>query len=177
VFPVEGHELLEVFEAFPKRIKKGLTHIWLRKAKKTDYFEGELPLACFICGSGVRAIIMYPLPSDLVMRFGKRKPSGAFVNQLLKYCNRLSEKDGQWVLEWELDEIRRYYVESLFTHELGHHIDWYSREWSKANTKQVEDFADDFAVVWSRRASKVFNQIERRSVNQSSHTTPASAPR
>ena len=117
---------------------------------------------------------MYPFPSDLVMRFGKKKPTGRFMNQMMRFCDRLSEENGEWVLKWKIEELRRYYVESLFTHELGHHIDWYDRHWSKANSKQIEDFADDFAVVWSRRASKVFNQIERRnSVNKLVVTIPA----
>lgn len=65
--------------------------------------------------------------------------------------------------------LRRFYVEYLLYHEVGHHHDWYQRRWSAANGRACEEAADQYAVVWSRTAKHVMNRIEkdRRSVAES----------
>lgn len=162
VFPLSGAEVRELFQAFPKAHKRGLTHIWLRKVSGADYEDGELPLACFMCGSGVRAIVLYPFPADLRIDYGRRKPTNRHVNKLLQYCSRLEQQEGRWVMQWTLPQLRRYFAEFLFPHELAHHVDEYSRRWSDANLKVIEDFADDYAVLWLPRTQRIFAHLERR---------------
>lgn len=60
-----------------------------------------------------------------------------------------------------LPDLRRFYIEHLLYHEVGHHVDWYRRYWSRANLRQVEEAADQYAVQWSRTAKYVFNRLEK----------------
>jgi uncharacterized FlgJ-related protein len=41
-------------------------------------------------------------------------------------------------------------------HEIGHHVDWYSRHWSKANRKQTEEVADQYAAQWFANSTKIY---------------------
>lgn len=50
----------------------------------------------------------------------------------------------------------------LLYQEIGHHVDWYYRHWSKANLKQVEDFADQYAIQKSATATYIFNKLENK---------------
>lgn len=50
---------------------------------------------------------------------------------------------------FEPHQLRRFYLEDLLLHEVGHHVDW--RYWSAANKKGVEEFAEQYAVTWARK--------------------------
>ena len=73
----------------PRRDWSRITHIWERRFKKTEYETGELPLAEFICGSGVQLIVLYPWPNDLRMPLGTRKPTGRKTDAFVKYSTDL----------------------------------------------------------------------------------------
>lgn len=74
-FPMTGRESVEVLRALPKRDHAGVTHVWLRRPGGADRRKG-IPLAEFICGGGVRVIVMYPWRRDLRICFGRGKPTG-----------------------------------------------------------------------------------------------------
>jgi hypothetical protein len=42
----------------------------------------------------------------------------------------------------------------------AYHIDWYNRTWSKANRKQAEDFANQYAVRWGLDAIEILNNMD-----------------
>ena len=42
----------------------------IQEYEKEGSYQG-----CFICGSGVNLIVLYPFPTDLKMDFGNKKPS------------------------------------------------------------------------------------------------------
>ena len=157
-FPLSGQETLEALTALPKKNTRHLTHLWLRRRKKS---EGATPFAEFICGSGVRVIVLYPWPTDNILRFGKRRPSGRQIKLYSEWTADLFQEDGIWCLRWTNDALRHMYIKHLLYHEVGHHIDWYNRQWSNANRKQVEDFADQYAVSWSKTATDVYNHIQK----------------
>jgi hypothetical protein len=49
----------------------------------------------------------------------------------------------------------------LLYHEVGHHIDKYHRLWSKANNRQVEEFADQYAIQKTATATHIFNKLQK----------------
>ena len=160
-FPISVDEAEEALQALPKRDFDGITHIWLRRFKKTEYEKGELPLAEFICGSGVRVIILYPFPNSMLLTLGKLKPSNRKLKELEKWCCDIRRKNGNWVARWKLLALRKYYINSLLYHEVGHHVDWFNRHWSDANVKQTEEFADQYAIQKTANATHVFNKLEK----------------
>jgi hypothetical protein len=164
-FPLSVIEVEQALKALPKRDYSQITHIWLRRFKKSDYENNQIPLAEFICGSGVRVIILYPIPRNMVLDLGAKKPSTRKLNELSKWCNNIHSKNGRWVARWQLPELRKYFINNLLYHEVGHHIDWYYRNWTMANTKQVEEFADQYAIQKTATATHVFNQLERQRQN------------
>jgi hypothetical protein len=163
-FPVSVEEVNEAIKELPKDDYRGITHIWLRRIKKSDFVTNEQPLAEFICGSGVRVIILYPWPKDMCIRFAK-KPSSRRIKESLKYGIQLEKVHNVWVFEWNLPALRKFYINGLLYHEVGHHVDWYFRHWSKANSKKLEDFAEHYAVQKSTTGTYVFNRIEKRITN------------
>jgi len=160
-FPISAKEAKEAMKALPKRDFEGITHIWLRRFKKSEYEKGDLPLAEFICGSGVRVIVLYPFPTDMVLVLGDSKPSKRKLKELEKWGCQIHKKEGVWTACWSLSELRKYYINSLLYHEVGHHVDWYNRYWSSANVKQAEEFADQYAIQKTANATHVFNKLEK----------------
>ena len=154
-FPISPEEVLMELKRLPAEDVEGITHLCFKRFKKADYEKGEIPLACFICGSGVRAVVLYPWPMDHCLRFGSKKPSVATLHMYSPYSKKLIQTPEGWLLEFESKALKRLYTELLLFHEVGHHIDWYSRRWTKSNRKQQEDFANQYAYERTSIRSRV----------------------
>jgi hypothetical protein len=151
-FPVTAGEVKETLAKLPVEHTAFLTHIWLCKVSKKDYENGNTIQGEFICGSGVYLIRLYAFPKDNKMLFGQSKPTHKQLNFYKTYCTDLRQDKKGWYLQWEPEKIRDYFLQKLLMHEIGHCVDYvYHHRWSKANNKQVEDFADNYAVAWSNR--------------------------
>lgn len=145
-FPLSAEEVLEELRRLPEEDVANITHIWLRRFKKSEYENREVPLASFMCGGGVRAVVLYPWPRDRRLWLGKRKPSSRVLHAYRPYSQALAQTpEGWWYLEFTLAGLKDLYTEFLLFHEVGHHIDWYTRRWSKANKRKLEEFADQYA--------------------------------
>ena len=166
-FPLSAMEVVQALQALPKKDYSQITHVWLRRLKKSEYEAGNLPQAEFVCGSGVRLIVLYPVPKDMVLMLGKKKPSRRRMKELGKWCSDVSIKNGFWRAKWSLTELRGYYINTLLYHEVGHHIDFYYRHWSKANRKQVEEYADQYAMQKTATATYVLNRLDNQEDNES----------
>ena len=159
-FPLTADEVVKALKSLPKRDYEGITHLWLRRGKRRKCVNGEQPLATFICGSGVRVITLYAWPSDLTLRFGPKRPSNRVQKEVERFGAVVKKVGAQWIAKFTLPELRHYLIHVLY-HEVGHHIDWHYRHWSKANRKQVEDFADQYAFEKTANAKHVFNQLDQ----------------
>jgi hypothetical protein len=151
-FPVSVQELGLALKNLPQYDSTGITHIWLRRTPIRARKLGA-PLAQFICGSGVRVIIIYPWPKDGRMCLGQDKPHPQTIAPFLRFGASVAREGGQWHVQFSEPDLKRFYIEHLFCHEVGHHVDWYNRNWSKANSRQTEDFADQYAAQWGADAS------------------------
>jgi hypothetical protein len=156
-FPLSGAEVLETLNQLPPDQVAGITHVWLRRLKQSDYECKQKAFAEYIFGSGVRLIVLYPWSTDLLLGLGKRKPATKKIRQYASWTEDLVYQDDEWVLRWTKESLRRFYVEGLLLHEVGHHVDKYLSRWTKANKKQVEDFADQYAALWSKDLKQVFD--------------------
>jgi hypothetical protein len=153
-FPVTIEDIKATLNILPIEHRKFLTHIWLQKVKKNDYLTGEMPQGAFICGSKVYLIKLYAIPKNNKMAFGQVKPSNKALTFYKPYCTDLRHEKNGWYLQWDNDNMKKYFLEKLLLHEIGHCVDYiYQRDWSKANAKQIEDFADNYAVIWRNHIS------------------------
>lgn len=160
-FPLSAEETLEALRALPQKHHQGITHLWLRRASQRDLEGGRLPLAEFMCGSGVRAIVLYPWRKDLRLCMGRLRPEGKHCRAYSKFGAEMVRSQGWWYVVFSLSDLRRFYIEHLLYHEVGHHVDWYRRYWGRANRRQGEEAADQYAVQWSKTAKYVFNRLEK----------------
>lgn len=144
-FPVGADEISRELADLPRQDWSEITHIWFRRFKKTEYEANELPLAEFSCGSGVRLITLYPWPRSLEWIHGDKKPSATLTRLLERYGAILSFRNREWVSRWTEPPLKDFYIEYLLFHEIGHHVDLYSRHLSKANHRKLEEAADQYA--------------------------------
>lgn len=155
IFPLTAKEIKAELVRLPDRDWSTITHIWLRRFRKRDYEKGELPLAEFICGSGVRLIVLYPWPADLRYFLSTKKPTTESLKLFEGYETSLAKTDSGWWLEFELPVLKEFYVQTLLYHEIGHNVDWYQRHWTDANQKAQEEYADQYAYErTTKRASR-----------------------
>ena len=160
-FPLSGGEVLEALRSLPKRDYEGITHIWLRRLKKSEFINRSQPLAWFACGSGVRVITLYPWPNSMELSFGQKRPSNRIVNETNRYGGVIRRRGRQWFSEWTLPSLRKFYLQGILFHEVGHHIDQYYRHFSAANSKGVEEFADQYALAKTAISTHVYNRLAK----------------
>jgi hypothetical protein len=158
-FPVTVEEIKEFLNKLPLEHTENLTHIWLRKMTNKEYEKDGSFQGCFICGSGVNLIVLYPFPTKLKMEFGNKKPSNKTLKWYSVYEPELIHSNGNWTLKWTEEKIKKYYLEGLLLHEIGHQMDSaYQRYWSpRYKKKRAENYADNFAYYWG---NEVRNEIE-----------------
>ncbi|MEO0441252.1 MAG: hypothetical protein AAF067_10280 [Pseudomonadota bacterium] len=160
-FPISGHEAVEALKALPKRDYAGITHVWMRRLKKSDHIEKVQPLAYFACGSGVRAITLFPWPKNMKLSYGTTRPSNKLINEAEGFGAEILKEGNDWISRWDLEGLRKFYIQGILFHEVGHHVDSYYRHFSQANAKQVEEFADQYAIARTATATHVYNRLEK----------------
>jgi hypothetical protein len=133
----------------------GITHVWLRRQKPGE-FGGRHPFGEFICGSGVRMIVIYAWPKDLTIAYGTRRPSEALLRELAPWTTDLWRTGGRWSLVWTAEAVERWCLEWLVLHEVGHHVDQRRRRWTDANRRQAEHAADSYAARWTSAGRESF---------------------
>lgn len=162
-FPLTPEDIRKELGHLPRRHWSQITHIWLRRRRKADVSTGEFPLAEFICGSGVRLIVLYPWLRNLSLPLGTARPTRHLKRRYAQYTTDVRQVGSNWQLHWEKDAIRNFSVEQLLYHEIGHHLDWYQRRWSSANRKAVEEFADQYAFERTAKRSIRYRRESRQS--------------
>lgn len=159
-FPLSAQEVVEALRALPKEDYEGITHIWLRRVSKADFFDNSHPLATFICGSGVRVITLYPWPTNMLLPYGSKRPLNRTINEVERFGAEVKKIGKAWFSKWEMEGLRKYYIQTLLYHEVGHHVDWYYRHWTAANLKPTEEYADQYAIAKTATATHVFNRLK-----------------
>ena len=155
-FPVTAEEAVESLRRLPVEHHQAITHLWLRRVRKKDYDEDH-PFANYICGSDVQLIVLYPWPTDMLLRFpGSRKPTSKMLRSFEPWCSDLVRRNGEWCLHWTQEAVREFYLDKLLFNQVGYHIDFYRHRWTDANRKQTDQFAANYAVVWSQRLKSVY---------------------
>jgi len=93
-------------------------------------------------------------------------PPNTTFNDVRRFGAEISQVGKDWQAKWNLSSLRQFYTHILY-HEVGHHVDWYSRLWSKANSKELEEAAEQYAFAKTATARHVINRLD----NIRSHVT------
>ena len=89
---------------------------------------------------------------------GPRKPSERVLKMFAPYSDTLVKTRNGWFLEFTEPALKDLYVELLLYHEIGHHIDLYNRRWTRANRRNLEEFADQYAYERTSIRGLTFRQ-------------------
>ncbi len=149
-FPVEISDLENHMAKLTAYRTENITHIWLKKQSTKEFKSADSLQGCYIWGENVKLIVLYSFPVDNRMNFGKKKPSAKTLRWYRDYCTDLVEEKDNWYLQFTEQGIKDYYLNGLFMHEIGHHIDDVYKYSSASNTKS-ENWADDVAYYWSNK--------------------------
>jgi hypothetical protein len=155
-FPVTPDEVRHTLARLPARHTEELTHVWFRRVSAREFAEGRTPLAEFVRGSGVAAIILYPWPTDRLLRFGHRATPAAVLRFYRPWQpTQVSDEQGQ-ALCFTAEALRHFYLEHLLLHEVGHLVDSRRGPPSRARARRAESVADSYAVRWSAQGRVEF---------------------
>ena len=88
-------------------------------------------------------INIYAVPADLVIALFKRKPKPSWEQERLQYGAYWKKKDGCWMMKWRKEDLRRYTLNHILFHEIGHTL--FTGYGPGQEEKMVESFADKIA--------------------------------
>lgn len=160
-FPISAEEADEALKELPKHDYDGITHIWCRRAKKSEFENGELPWAEYIWGSGVKVVVLYPWPKTMNLTW-KNKSSKKTLREFNRFGINIYKNSRGWLSKPTASQLRKLYIELLLYHEVGHHLELSNWGWSKANSKQSEEYANQYAIQKSATATLVFDRLVKR---------------
>ena len=137
-FPVTPDEVREELDQFPQDDTQSITHIWFRKHSDEDI------QAYVAVGSGVVAVVLYPMRKDLIIDLGNRRPSGRTLKWYEGYASvkRTAELS---IAELTEEPPHRYYLERLLPHEVGHCADYNRGLLNTRSSYKEENSADNYA--------------------------------
>lgn len=141
--PCSPSDYLVVLQKLPEHQTEDVKGIILRRTSKRDLELGIDAWRRWSC------IIMNAFPTSNRFTYSY-KPKESQVNFFKPFCDRWKEEDGSWYLDWEPEEVRRYYLYQVFLHELGHINDW-SRTSQSKREKYADSFARDMAEYLGER--------------------------
>jgi len=154
-FPISVIEARDYLKTFPLNDVEGVTHIWLKRLKSSDYKLPDRPLAEYIWGSGVYLIVIYPWARNGLLPFGYHRPSAKVLRYYKRWTTDLKENRGTWYLKWTREAVRDFYLTGLLAHEIGHHCD--PKRPSPANKKHREETAEQYSLRWMPNGQKLFS--------------------
>lgn len=138
-FPVTIEEINNALNQLPREDISHITHIWLRKNNSKASCQGYTTV-----GSGVYAIILYPFPKNNKIFIGKQKPSHKQLTWYKGYASELIKEKDSWYIKFSKESAKKYYLERLLMHEVGHCANA-SLMFNKAATYKSENKANNYA--------------------------------
>lgn len=147
-FPITIDDIKNVLSQLPDEDISCLTHIWLRKPNPKSTNQGY-----FTVGSGVYAIVLYPFPKTNRLILGKKKPSHRLLTWYKGYISEPKREKDCWYIQFTEESARRYYLERLLMHEIGHCVN-VALVRKKTGNYKAENSADEYALNTKIRVLK-----------------------
>lgn len=140
-FPIGVEDVKALLQTYAEEDVSDITHIWFRRHNPKD----ESIQGYAVKGSGVLAIVLYPLRGNLEIDLGKSRPSGRALKWYSGYAAVSRAAEG-WKARFSLASARSYYLERLLPHEIAHCIAYSQGRMRHAGYKN-ENFADNLAYA------------------------------
>ncbi len=94
------------------------------------------------------------------LSYGSTRPANKLIKEAEGYGAEILKEGNQWVSKWSLEALKKFYIQGILFHEVGHHVDYYYRHFTRANSKQVEEFAEQYAIARTATATHVYNNLK-----------------
>lgn len=140
-FPITIDDIENVLNQLPQEEVSCITHIWLRKTNFKDNCQGY-----FTVGGGIYAIVLYPFPKNNKIFFGKKKPSHRIQKWYKGYASEPFREKDNWYIKLTEESAKRYYLERLLMHEIGHCVSLWL-VCNKAANYRAEKSANNYAFT------------------------------
>jgi len=135
--PCTPEEYLSILEKLPKHHTKSVKGIILRRTPKKDEVLGIEAWRRWSC------VIMNAFPKSNQYIFNE-KPSDSVFKFFSPFCSNWIQEKGKWMLNWNPEQAKKYYLYQVFLHEIGHINDGVRTTKSKRE-KYAGSYARDMA--------------------------------
>ena len=159
VYPCALEDIRQQLALMPEQDLEGLLAVGLTPPKREDRrYHGTYWYWSWRMKTPV--IHIYAWPSTLSYTTRQNYSVGEVEQRFaveLMYGMRAERVGRRLLCRWELECLRRYLAEHVLLHEIGHHVQ--RRQRVRAGLSSFpgyaasEQFADDYALSWRRRAS------------------------
>lgn len=152
IYPCSLEDITSSLACLPEQDLEGLWAVGLVPATHKDadadgrYYFGTQP-----------AIHLFSFPDTLRFKMKAHTKLSDIENGLAINCDygmTIERQGSRYVCKWAAEDLRRFVVEFVLLHEVGHHVQFRERQQQdlpyRANAPGHEQFADDYALRWRK---------------------------
>ena len=154
--PVDEISVLEALRTVPSHFTKGLDAVLLlggtRKQEKA--FK-----RCFVYGRySTDRIFLHPFPRKHMVLTYRFEGRPSILNEYERAGAKISFERRCWHVQFDEESLKRFYLQDVLMHELGHHVD--SPNFRSKSDKKAEGFAEWFASEYGYRLARLRRRDE-----------------
>lgn len=142
-FPFEEGQIADEFSKMPASDAEGISHIWLRRPRASEFRNGRIPLSEYIAWGNIALIALYPWPTTLRMPLTK-KPTDQILNRYRRWAPRLTSHKGKWHLEWTAEHAAEFCIGELVRHMVSVHAEFRAKHLAR-EAKRGEELPAAYA--------------------------------
>lgn len=149
VYPCSLDEIRTTLETLPPDLLEGITTIGLCRSTNRDQYAN----ARYFYGKEAR-IHIYSWKSDLQLR----QPAHTTLHRAKRYFDReieygmtLEVSGRRLICRWEKEPLKRFILEHVLLHEIGHHVYYRERIASGLTFQPGTHESEKFAEAYARR--------------------------
>jgi hypothetical protein len=165
VYPCTVEEIEQQLLTFPPEDLEGLAAVCLVPATRKDLKDWGLYGGYY---QSKAKIELYGWPDSLTNKFpqGTKRHHLAHLDVHRSFGMQVQQIGTRWYCRWEREDWRRFVLEHVLPHEIGHHVRGPS-----------EEFADDYALRYLRRLNGGAEGLISRKKELGSHGWPTASSR
>lgn len=111
-FPASLAEVSEAISTIAGSDSASITHVYLRRAKSSEFRSGRVPFAEYVRAEGICLIAVYPWPTHLQTPL-THKPGDAIMNRYKRWAPQLQSHKAKWSLKWHTDAVRNFFLDDV----------------------------------------------------------------
>lgn len=121
-FPAESDQVAELLKTLSSADLAGLTHIWLRRAKASEFRSGRIPFAEYIRSEDLCVIAIFAWPDHMLTPL-IAKPGDKIMNRYKSWSPQLTSHKGKWLIQWSHDVVTDFFLNDVLKGEINHHTE------------------------------------------------------